>query len=180
MDSQNGTTWLCMLLSELSRRHLLSFLLIHWRTYWHFYFTIDPNPPLLSFAGLTASLAMFNTSFRAVLHSPESFFDTNPNGKLNPFPLEGALSNMLRANIVPLVQGSRHSGYSTDFRHVASKYGGYTSDSNPDTCLVLIQLWVCSWDCGPCPLYIPITRAHIRPHGPLVLHHFRVLSTFVC
>lgn len=45
---------------------------------------------------------MFNTSFRAVLHSPESFFDTNPNGKLDLF-LEGVLSNMLRANIVPLV-----------------------------------------------------------------------------
>jgi hypothetical protein len=87
VDSHKETTWLCMLLSELSKRHLLSFLLIHWSTYLYFYLTIDPNPPPLSFAGLTASLAMFNTSFHAVLHSPESFFDTNPNGKLDPIPI---------------------------------------------------------------------------------------------
>lgn len=111
VDSQKETTWPCTLLSELSRRRLLSFLPIPWRTCWHIHITINTNPPLRSFAGLTASLAMFNTSFRAVLHSPESFFDTNPTGTISPFPLTGALSNMLRTNIVPLVQGSRHSGY---------------------------------------------------------------------
>ena len=39
-----------------------------------------------SFAGLQGGLALFNACFRAVLRSPESFFDTTPLGTLSSYP----------------------------------------------------------------------------------------------